>query len=64
MNQTEQRNARIDKLLADIKSICEALEPGSISGRGLRGEHPRDATVVVGRAESSAGSLPINKEAI
>lgn len=30
---TAERDARIARIIADIKSICEVLEPGSITGK-------------------------------
>ena len=47
------RDERIKRIIDDIKSICEALEPGSIKGRQARSERPRDI-VVVGRDESAS----------
>ena len=62
MNQTEQRNARIDKLLADIKDICEALEPGSITDGRSRCETARDSSSRA-REESSADRPSITRRA-
>ena len=51
------RDERIKRIIDDIKSICEALEPGSITGGTPRSEPARDCGS--SGKESSAG-LPSN----
>lgn len=72
---TAERDARIARIIADIKSICEVLEPGSITSlRGGDATQDRSVfpqgpdadrtTAAAGSVQSGAGSsspAPITK---